>query len=289
MAQQGPRALAAVVMVLLGAAALVVIVDEAGQGAAVLYPQQQRLQALSFELSPDPADDSGDAGFELDYGKESGVSEAMDGAKDDISDIRGMAGTRDFDDDPVKQRLKKIMASALKFEKEEEQEYKELDAPAKVSIHVEQGSPGKEGPRGFRGTTGPQGALGPKGPTGPQGFVGPEGSEGLQGPQGPQGETGDRGATGKKGLTGPQGPMGVRGKRGPNGIQGPPGAPGWDGPEGLRGSDGLQGPPGPPGVVSVTSVLCVMPMPMPCVRGATLFDTSARVGRWTDRVIACHA
>ena len=251
-----PRALgAAFVMVLLGAAALVVMIDEAGQGEAVLYQQQQRLQSLSWELSADPADDSNDAGFELDYGKESGVSEAMDSAKDDISDIRGMAGTRDFDDDPVKQRLKKIMRSALKFEAEEEAEYKALDAPAKVNIRVEQGSPGLQGPRGFRGATGPQGALGVKGPTGPRGFVGPKGAEGLQGPQGPQGATGNRGATGKKGLTGPQGGMGVRGKRGPNGSQGPPGQPGWDGPAGLRGSDGLQGPPGPPGVVSVVSVL----------------------------------
>ena len=257
---------AAVVAVLLGAVALVVLVDETGQDVSLLLQQQKRAatQKLSWELSADPADDSDDAGFELDYGKESGVSEAMNSAKDDISDIRGMAGKRDFDDDPVRQKLKKIMRAAKKFEEEEAAYYKKIGAPAKVSISVQQGSPGLQGPRGFRGPTGPQGALGNKGPTGPRGFVGPKGEEGLQGPQGPQGYTGDRGDTGPKGLTGPQGGMGIRGKRGPNGKQGPPGAPGWDGQKGLRGANGLQGPPGPPGVVSARAVivrlcLCILP------------------------------
>jgi hypothetical protein len=225
------------------------MVDEAGQGATVLLQPRAPTQKLSWELSADPADDSDDAGFELDYGKESGVAEAMDSAKDDISDIRGMAGKRDFDDDPVRQKLKKIMRETKAFEEEEAAYYKKIGAPAKVSIHVEQGSPGLEGPRGFRGPTGPQGALGNRGPTGPKGFVGPKGEEGQQGPQGAQGETGDRGDMGPKGVTGPQGPMGIRGKRGPNGLKGLPGAPGWDGQTGLRGSNGLQGPPGPPGVV----------------------------------------
>ena len=233
---------AAVVAVLLGAVALVVMVDEAGQGATVLLQPRAPTQKLSWELHADPADDSDDAGFELDYGKESGVSEAMDSAKDDISDIRGMAGKRDFDDDPVRQKLKKIMRATKKFEEEEAAYYKKIGAPAKVSIRVEQGSPGLQGPRGFRGPTGPQGALGNKGPTGPQGFVGPKGEEGLQGPQGQQGETGDRGKTGPKGVTGPQGPMGIRGKRGPNGAKGPPGAKGWDGQKGFKSSrDGLVG------------------------------------------------
>ena len=222
MAQQRPRALgAAFATVVLMAAALVVMVDEAGQGAHVLLQPKPaaRTQGLSWELSADPADDSDDAGMELDYGKESGVGEAMDSAKGDISDIRGMAGKRDFDDDPVRQKLKKIMRAAKKFEAQEAAYYKELDAPAKVNIRVEQGSPGKQGKRGFRGSTGPMGALGEKGPTGVRGFEGPKGSEGLQGPQGGQGATGNRGPTGKKGLTGPGGPMGVRGKRGPNGSQ----------------------------------------------------------------------
>jgi len=74
MVPQRPRALvAAVVTVVLMAAALVVMVDEAGEGAAVLLPRGQRVQELSWELSADPAEDSNDAGFELDYGKESGV------------------------------------------------------------------------------------------------------------------------------------------------------------------------------------------------------------------------
>lgn len=257
---QRPRALAgAVLTVVLCAAALVVMVDEAGQGESVLFQQQQRLQKLSWELSADPAEDSNDAGFELDYGKESGVSAAMDGAKDDISDIRGMAGTRDFDDDPIKQKLKKTMRAAKQFMQEEEAYYKALDAPAKVSIRVEQGSPGEQGRRGFRGPEGIMGARGNKGPTGKQGFEGPPGEEGLQGPQGSPGKTGLRGPTGQKGVTGPQGPMGVRGPRGPNGDQGLPGEKGWDGPAGLRGSDGLQGPPGPMGIVSYClfcAVLC---------------------------------
>jgi hypothetical protein len=279
MVQQRARTLAgAVVAVVLCAAALVVMVEEAGQGEAVLTqlqiknflvkvpygynagdafmahvpglgkvvvtvpvgvkagqeteisvpdhsnvksaPMQKlfQMQKLSWELHANPAEDSNDAGFELDYGKESGVEEAMDSAKGEISDIRGMAGKRDFDDDPVKEKLKAILRKAEKFMAKEKAYYKALDAPAKVSIRVEQGSPGKEGPRGFRGPSGPMGALGPPGPTGPQGFEGPVGEEGDQGPQGAQGPVGDTGPTGKKGLTGPQGPMGVRGKRGPNGM-----------------------------------------------------------------------
>jgi hypothetical protein len=241
---------AALIAVLLCGVALVAMLEEAGQGALLLQQQPAHTQKLSWEMEPDPADDSGDAGFELDYGRESGVGEAMDSAKDDISDIRGMAGKRDFDDNPVRQKLKKIMRAAKKFEAVEEAYYKELAAPAKVSIRVEQGSPGLRGPRGFRGPEGAQGALGLRGPTGPPGFEGDKGEEGLQGPQGPQGYTGDTGAKGPKGVTGPRGGMGVRGKRGPPGKQGPSGAPGWDGPAGLRGSNGLPGPQGPPGVVS---------------------------------------
>ena len=242
--------LAAVAATALCATALVVVVEQARPEVGVLLPAPAaaaRRQQLSWEMDADPAEDSGDAGFELDYGKESGVSAAMDSAKDDIADIRGMAGKADFDDDPVRQRLKKILREATQFEQEEKAYYKKIDAPAQVSIHVEQGSPGLQGPRGFRGPTGPQGALGDRGVQGPRGFVGPEGSEGLQGPQGRPGPTGDRGATGKRGVTGPRGGMGKRGKRGPNGKQGPPGAPGWDGPAGLRGADGMQGPQGPPG------------------------------------------
>ena len=209
----------------------------------VTYLKSARRQMLYGE------DESSSSPNSIDFGAESGVTEGIDGAKDDVSNIRDMAGVRDFDSDPEKDKLEKILKETMAFQEEEESFYKSLDAATTVDIQVKQGTPGMRGPRGFRGQMGPQGAMGSPGIPGPQGFVGDKGEEGPQGPQGPQGEQGDQGAKGPKGVTGPQGPMGERAKRGTPGKKGNTGLPGWDGPAGLRGKDGMQGPPGPPGSV----------------------------------------
>ena len=116
----------------------------------------------------------------VDFGEESGVAEAIDSTKDDISNIKAMAGTTDDDSNPLKLKLQKLTKKVKAFQEEEESFYKALDAPAKVDIEVSQGPPGKQGPRGYRGREGAQGPPGPPGGVGPQGA---KGETGLEGPQ----------------------------------------------------------------------------------------------------------
>ena len=116
----------------------------------------------------------------VDFGEDSGVSEAIDSSKDDISNIKAMAGTLDDGSNPLKLKLQKLVKKAKAFKEKEETFFKALDAPAKVDIEVSQGPPGKAGPTGYRGREGAQGAPGAPGVVGPQGA---KGETGLEGPQ----------------------------------------------------------------------------------------------------------
>jgi hypothetical protein len=116
----------------------------------------------------------------VDFGEDSGVSEAIDSSKDDISSIKAMAGTMDDGGNPLKVKLQKLVKKVKAFQQEEEEFYKAIDAPAKVDIQVSQGIPGKAGPTGYRGREGAQGSPGVPGVVGP---VGAKGETGLEGPQ----------------------------------------------------------------------------------------------------------
>jgi hypothetical protein len=116
----------------------------------------------------------------VEFGESSGVSEAIDSSKDEISNIKAMAGSVDDDSDPLKQKLVRLVKKVKAFQNKENAFYKALDSPTKVDIQVSQGTPGKAGPRGYRGREGPQGASGPPGI---QGVQGAKGETGLEGPQ----------------------------------------------------------------------------------------------------------
>lgn len=141
---------------------------------------------------------------DVDFGTESGVKEAMDGAKDDQMNIMMMKGRVADNKNAQMEKLKKLMGQIQVFQKKEDDFYKAIEAPAHVDIQVTQGTPGKIGPRGHRGQEGAQGDEGAKGATGKVGPVGPVGVEGDMGPQGIKGEKGDKGDKGPKGVTGPQ-------------------------------------------------------------------------------------
>ena len=205
-------------------------------------PQRARRQRLTKLADP-----ALDAGFELDYGKVSGVSEALAGARDDQLSIQMMRGTTSEGPDPNLAKLDRLQARMARFEAAEAKFLKAADRPAQVTLSVTGGPPGLQGPRGHRGQAGAQGAPGPPGEQGRGGPRGPKGREGLQGAQGSKGAQGVRGRKGPQGVRGPQGKMGRRGERGRTGPRGPAGKPGYNGPPGNKGSDGLPGPPGPAG------------------------------------------
>jgi len=122
---------------------------------------QQRLSQLEEQ--------SQDGGFELDYGKESGIMEAMDGARDDQMNIMMMKAPGALGGNVNKEKLARLQKKMAKFEKEEADFLKVVQKPAQVTLSVTQGTPGKKGPRGFRGQSGAQGKPGVSGDMGKQG------------------------------------------------------------------------------------------------------------------------
>ena len=145
--------------------------DRGGVDELLVRSSGQRLMVLSLSGAVEPDEDQSlDGGFETDYGKESGVDEAMDGAKDDQMNIKMMQGTSDdLGPDENMEKLKRLMEKMGKFEETEADLLKVVQHPAQVTLSVVNGPPGKQGPRGFRGQAGGQG---PPGPPGGQGLTG---------------------------------------------------------------------------------------------------------------------
>jgi hypothetical protein len=128
--------------------------------------RQQRLMQLDGITGNEGQDEEQplDGGFEMDYGKESGVSEAMAGAKDDLMNIQMMKGQDELPaGDPNKEKLERLERRMARFEKKEADFLKVVDHPAQVTLSVTKGLPGKQGKRGARGQAGGQGAPGAPG------------------------------------------------------------------------------------------------------------------------------
>ncbi|KIH64296.1 nematode cuticle collagen domain protein [Ancylostoma duodenale] len=121
---------------------------------------------------------------------------------------------------------------------------------------LENGAPGKPGPRGADGIRNiglnnapkeciacPHGPVGPPGPPGPPGYPGVDGINGYKGIKGRNGTPGPRGPNGDEGIPGRPGIPGVPGRRGDTGYRGRgrPGPRGMPGPPGDYGSQGLAG------------------------------------------------
>jgi hypothetical protein len=157
------------------------LVDEPQHSSLLQQNMVRRAQAVRHARlqSLDDEEEDTDANA-IDFGEESGVSEAIDSTKDDISNIKAMAGVMDDNSNPLKVKLEKLVKKVQAFKVEEDKFYKALDAPAKVDIQVGEGPPGKPGPTGYRGREGGQGAPGPPGVMGLQGA---KGETGLEGPQ----------------------------------------------------------------------------------------------------------
>ena len=145
--------------------------DRGGVDELLVRSSGQRLMVLSLSGAVEPDEDQSlDGGFETDYGKESGVDEAIDGAKDDQMNIKMMQGpSDDLGPDENMEKLKRLMEKMGKFEEKEAKFLKVVQHPAQVTLSVVNGPPGKQGPRGFRGQAGGQG---PPGPPGAQGLTG---------------------------------------------------------------------------------------------------------------------
>ena len=103
-------------------------------------PQRARRQRLTKLADP-----ALDAGFELDYGKESGVSEALAGARDDQLSIQMMRGTTSEGPDPNLAKLDRLQARMARFEAAEAKFLKAADRPAQVTLSVTGGPPGLQG------------------------------------------------------------------------------------------------------------------------------------------------
>jgi hypothetical protein len=144
---------------------LAMIADAAGRGGGVP-------SLLQTKLAEDE-EQSQDAGFELDYGKESGVEEAMNGARDDQMNIMMMKAPGELGGDVNMEKLARLQTKMKKFEEEEADFLKVAQHPAEVTISVTNGLPGLQGKRGFRGQAGGQGPPGPPGRIGKTGVSGP--------------------------------------------------------------------------------------------------------------------
>ena len=162
----------------------------------------------------------------------------------------------------------KVLATSLKYTKNEIKKLKEEfqgsftelngvigevgpSGPiGQIGPRGERGINGLSGPRGFLGATGELGPIGPTGEKGIQGQVGEQGIQGLLGEQGLQGEqgiNGHDGINGDQGIQGEQGPQGEQGLLGEAGLLGDQGIQGDQGSKGDKGDQGLMGMLGPVG------------------------------------------
>ena len=159
----------------------------------------------------------------------------------------------------------KVLATSLKYTKNEIKKLKEelhgsfteingisgdvgpTGPKGQIGPIGEQGIQGLTGPRGFLGPTGDQGLVGPKGEIGSGGIQGFQGEQGIQGLLGEQGPEGKQGINGHDGINGVQGVQGVQGEQGLNGEQGSQGERGLNGDKGDKGDQGLMGLLGPRG------------------------------------------
>lgn len=155
----GATAVVAVVMT------LAAIADTAGRVGLLQETKLGVTEEGHEEQSPD-------AGFELDFGKESGVKEAMDGARDDQMNIMMMKAPGELGGNANMEKLARLQEKMAKFEKEEAAFLKVAQHPAQVTLSVTAGPPGLQGPRGFRGQAGRQGPPGPPGDMGKTGMRG---------------------------------------------------------------------------------------------------------------------
>ena len=163
MARRAAAAIVSMVVVAVAVAMTVaVMVDIAGHRVdrvGLLQGSRQQLTKLVVDLS-EGEDQSMDAGFELDYGKESGVQEAMTGARDDQMNIMMMRGPGELGGDVNREKLERLEKKMAKFEAKEAAFLKVAQKPAQVTLSVTAGPPGLPGKRGFRGQAGLQGAPG---------------------------------------------------------------------------------------------------------------------------------
>ena len=141
---------------------LAAIADTAGRRGGALGLLETKLGVEDEEQSPD-------AGFELDFGKESGVAEAMTGARDDQMNIMMMKAPGPLGGNVNMEKLARLQEKMAKFEKEEADFLMVAQHPAQVTLSVTAGPPGLQGPRGFRGQAGNQGPPGPPGDKGKTG------------------------------------------------------------------------------------------------------------------------
>lgn len=169
------RAAAAVSMVVVAVAVamtVAVVADTVRQRAdrvgLLQGARQQRLTKLVVDLS-EGEDQSLDGGFELDYGKESGIEEAMTGARDDQDNIMMMKAPGELGGDVNREKLERLEKKMARFEAKEAAFLKVAQKPAQVTLSVTAGPPGKQGKRGFRGQSGLPGATGVSGVRGKTG------------------------------------------------------------------------------------------------------------------------